>query len=108
MRGYDPFTGAFGEPDPIREAEMVARAAFDPVEKEMFLRMLRGVRESVKLSDDPSRNRILRRWEREGLVTRFRHGREHLVGLTVKGEALAREVLPRPEKGKRRSKKGES
>jgi hypothetical protein len=74
----------------------------------MLLKMLKGIREPGKISAAPSRGRILRRWEKAGLVMRFKVGGQYVVGLTEAGEALARGFLPRPEKVKRPSKKGDA
>jgi hypothetical protein len=99
----------FDDFDPLRDAEVAARASCSEAEKEMLLRMLRGVRETNQISADPRRGRVLGRLERAGLVMRFKLRGKHLAGLTEAGEALAREFLPRPEKVKRASKsKGNS
>jgi hypothetical protein len=107
---YEPFRDFedYGDFDPVHDAEVAFKASINQVEREMLLRMLKGVRESSKLSDSPSRSAIIRRWERDGLVMKFRYGRENLVGLTAKGEALAREFLADAGKPKRASKKGDA
>jgi hypothetical protein len=108
MYGYDPFGGDSDDFDPLRDAETAAFASYNPVEKEMLLKMLKGIREPGKISAAPSRGRILRRWEKAGLVMRFKVGGQYVVGLTEAGEALAREFLADTEKPKRASKEGNS
>jgi hypothetical protein len=103
---YDPFSGEF---DPVRDAETSYRATIDPAQREILKRMAEGVRETSELSDSPKRYRVLGRLERAGLIARFRVDGRHVAGLTEAGEALVREIFPKPPKAKRASKsKGNS